>query len=132
MQRAINPASLPRPSGFSHAVVAAPGRTVYLAGQTAAGPDGAVQGATIAEQFDAAARNLLTALEAAGGRPEHLVSMQIFTTDLVTYRAELKAIGAAYQRHLGRNYPAMALLEVKGLFDPTALVEIQAIAVIPA
>jgi len=130
--RAVNPPSLPRPSGFSHAIVAAPGRTVYLAGQTATGPDGVMRGSTIAEQFDSAARNLLTALAAAGGRPEHLVSMQIFTTDLKAYKADLKAIGAAYRRHFGRHYPAMALLEVKGLFDPDAMVEVQAVAVIPA
>ena len=130
--RAVNPPSLPRPSGFSHAIVAAPGHTVYLAGQTAQGPEGAVRGSTIVEQFDAAARNLLAALEAAGGRPEHVVSMQIFTTDLKAYKADLKAIGAAYRRHFGRHYPAMALLEVKGLFDPEAMVEIQAVAVIPA
>jgi enamine deaminase RidA (YjgF/YER057c/UK114 family) len=128
---AINPPSLARPSGFSHAVVAAPGRMVYIAGQTASGPDGAIHGETIVEQFDTAARNLLAALEAAGGAPGHLVSMQIFTTDLAAYRSELKAIGAAYRRHFGRHYPAMALLEVKGLFDPAALVELQAIAVIP-
>lgn len=130
--RTVNPPSLPRPSGYSHAVVAALGRTVYLAGQTAAGPDGALQGATMVEQFGAAARNLLVALEAAGGHAEHLVSMQIFTTDVAAYRAERKAIGAAYRRSFGSHYPAMALLEVKGLFDPKALVEIQAVAVIPA
>ena len=112
--------------------MAAPGRTVYLAGQTAQGPDGTIRGRTIVEQFDAAARNLLTALAAAGGRPEHLVSMQIFTTDLAAYKVDLKAIGAAYRRHFGRHYPAMALLEVKGLFDPDAVVELQAVAVIPS
>jgi len=130
--RTVNPPSLPRPSGFSHAIMAAPGRTVYLAGQTAQGPDGTIRGRTIVEQFDAAARNLLTALAAAGGRPEHLVSMQIFTTDLAAYKVDLKAIGAAYRRHFGRHYPAMALLEVKGLFDPDAVVELQAVAVIPS
>ena len=130
--RAVNPPSLPRPSGFSHAIVAVPGRTIYLAGQAAQGPDGTIRGRTIVEQFDAAARNLLTALAAAGGQPEHVVSMQIFTTDVAAYKADLKAIGAAYRRHFGRHYPAMALLEVKGLFDPEAMVEIQAVAVIPA
>jgi enamine deaminase RidA (YjgF/YER057c/UK114 family) len=130
--RTVNPPSLARPSGFSHAVVAAPGHTVYLAGQTAQGPDGAIQGATIVDQFEVAASNLRTALEAAGGRPEHLVSVQIFTTDIAAYRTERKAIGAAYRRHFGRHYPAMALLEVKELFDPQALVELQAVAVVPA
>ncbi|HYM48981.1 MAG TPA: RidA family protein [Candidatus Limnocylindrales bacterium] len=129
--RAINPPALPRPSGYSHAIVAAPGRAVYLAGQTATGPDGEIVGDTLTAQFKVAADNLLTALEAAGGRPEHLVSMQIFVTDVKLYRLALKPIGVAYRERFGKHYPAMALLEVSGLFDPAALIELQAVAVIP-
>ena len=130
--QAVNAARLARPSGFSHAVVAAPGRTVYLAGQTAQGPDGAIVGDTMTAQFKVAEDNLLAALEAAGARPEHLVSMQIYVTDAALYRLALKPIGAAYRDRFGRHYPAMALLEVKGLLDPEAMIELQAIAVVPA
>jgi enamine deaminase RidA (YjgF/YER057c/UK114 family) len=129
--RAVNAPALGRPSGFSHAIVAGPGPTVYLAGQTATGPDGEVVGDTMTAQFKVAADNLLTALEAAGGRPEHLVSMLIFVTDLKLYRLELKLIGTAYRERFGNHYPAMALVEVKGLWDPNAMIELQAIAVIP-
>jgi enamine deaminase RidA (YjgF/YER057c/UK114 family) len=129
--RLVNPSSLARPSGFSHAVVAGEGRTVYIAGQTAQSADGTVEGGSIVEQFDAAARNLLAALEATGGRPEHMVSMQIFVTDAQAYRDARKEIGAVYRRHFGSHYPAAALLEVKGLFDPKAKVELMAVAVIP-
>ncbi len=129
--RAVNPPALGRPSGFSHAIVAAPGRVVYLAGQTATGPDGEVVGDTMTAQFKVAADNLLTALEAAGGRPEHLVSMQIFVTDLKLYRLALKPVGTAYRERFGNHYPAMALIEVKGLWDPKAMIELQAVAVVP-
>ena len=78
---------LPAPVGYAHAVVAAPGRTVYLGGQTAQAPDGTIFGVTIVEQFDLAARNLVAALQAAGGQPDDLVSLQIFVTDLAAYRA---------------------------------------------
>jgi enamine deaminase RidA (YjgF/YER057c/UK114 family) len=124
-----NPESLARPSGFSHAVIAQTGRTVYLAGQTAQRPDGSIVASAIDEQFDVAAANVVTALEAAGAHPQDLVSMQIFVTDIAEYQRLSKRIGEAYQRHFGRHYPAMALLEVSRLFDPKAKVELMAIAV---
>jgi enamine deaminase RidA (YjgF/YER057c/UK114 family) len=127
----INPAGLAPPVGFAHAVVAAPGRTVYLGGQAAQGPDGQIVGATLAEQFDLAAANLVAALAAAGGAPEHLVSLHVYTTEADAYRAALGALGAAYRRHLGRHYVATALFEVAGLFDPAAKVELVGIAVVP-
>ena len=124
-----NPEGLPRPSGFSHAVIAQAGRTVYLAGQTAQRPDGTVAGGTMAEQFDLAARNVVLALEAAGAHPQDLVSMQIFVKQIDEYLRASKEVGEAYRRHFGRHYPAMALLEVRRLFDPAAKVELMCIAV---
>jgi enamine deaminase RidA (YjgF/YER057c/UK114 family) len=124
-----NPESLPRPIGFSHAVIAQSGRTVYLAGQTAQRADGTITGATMAEQFDVAAGNVVKALEAAGAHPQDLVSMQIFVTDVSEYQHSSKGIGEVYRRHFGRHYPAMALLEVERLFDPAARVELMCIAV---
>lgn len=117
----VNPPDLPPPPGFSHAVVARD--TVYLAGQIGAG-------ATIAEQFDAALANLLTALTAAGGKPEDLVSLQVFVTDVDAYKASLKQLGAAWRKHFGRHYPAMGLFGVTALFEPSAMVELMGVAVI--
>ena len=124
-----NPDTLPPAQGFSHAVIAQAGRTVYLAGQTAQQTDGTVVGTTLAEQFDVAAGNVVKALEAAGAHPQDLVSMQIFVTDVTEYQRSSKEIGEAYRRHFGRHYPAMALVEVRRLFDPKAMVELMAIAV---
>jgi enamine deaminase RidA (YjgF/YER057c/UK114 family) len=124
-----NPETLPPPNGFSHAIIARGRRTVYLAGQTAQEADGTIAGDTMAEQFEVAAGNVVKALIAAGAGPQDLVSMQIFVTDLAEYRRSSKQIGAAYRRHFGRHYPAMALLEVRRLFDPKARVELMAIAV---
>ncbi len=104
---------------------------MYLAGQAAHLPDGRLSASTISTQFDVAAGNVVRALTAAGGRPEHVVFMQIFTTDVAGYRAALKDIGVAYRRHFGDHFPAVALLEVSGLFDPLAKVELQCVAVIP-
>jgi enamine deaminase RidA (YjgF/YER057c/UK114 family) len=127
----LNPPALADPVGYSHVVVATPGRTIYLGGQTAHDADNKLVGDTIAAQFDQAAANLVTALDAAGAKPEHLVSMQIFVTDVAEYKGSLDELAVAYQEHLGRHYPAIALLEVKGLYDPAAKVELVAIAVVP-
>jgi enamine deaminase RidA (YjgF/YER057c/UK114 family) len=122
---------LAEPVGFAHAVVAAPGRTVFLGGQTAQGPDGAIVGSTMAEQFDQAAGNVVTALAAAGGTPDHLVSLIIYTTAVAEYRAALKELGPLWRKHFGRHYPAVALLGVAELFDEAAKIELVGTAVVP-
>ena len=124
-----NPPELAKPTGFSHIVIAQSGRTVYLAGQTAQRADGSIVTGSVAEQFDVAAGNVVTALRAAGANPLDLVSMQIFVTDIVEYLGSRKQIGEAYRRHFGQHYPAMALLEVRRLFDAEAKVELMAVAV---
>jgi enamine deaminase RidA (YjgF/YER057c/UK114 family) len=129
--RLINPDTLAVSTGFSHAVVAAPGRTVYLGGQTAHRADGSLPGDGMLEQFDSACANVVTALEAAGARPEHLVQVQIFVTDREEYRRHLRELGRAWRSRFGRHYPAVGLFEVKGLFDPEAKVELMAVAVVP-
>jgi enamine deaminase RidA (YjgF/YER057c/UK114 family) len=127
----VNPPSLAPPSGFSHAVVASGGRVVFLAGQTALGPDGTIVGATVTEQFERALENLLTALAAAGGGPEDLASLTIYAVDLADYRARGREIGAIWRRLAGREYPAMAAVGVSRLWDAAALVEVQGYAVVP-
>jgi enamine deaminase RidA (YjgF/YER057c/UK114 family) len=120
----VNPPELGEPVGFAHAVVAAPGRTVWLGGQVGGG-------ASVAEQFDAAATDLLAALRAAGGEPDHLVSLVVYTTHIEEYRASTGELGEVWRRHFGRRYPAMALVGVSALFDPDARVELMGVAVIP-
>jgi enamine deaminase RidA (YjgF/YER057c/UK114 family) len=121
--RIVNPSELPEPSGYAHAVVAAPGRTVYLGGQTGSGD-------TVAAQLDAAAASLLTALRAAGGEPDDLVSLVVYATDLDEYRAAMRELGEVWRRRFGRRYPAMALVGVSALADPDARVELMGVAVV--
>ena len=128
----VNPPELAPAVGFSHAVAAGPGRTVYLGGQAGLHPDGTVDpNATLIEQFDLALANMVATLTAAGAAPEHLVTVTVFATDAEQYRKHLKELGAVWRRHLGKHYPAMAFFEVKGLFDPAALVELTGVAVVP-
>ncbi|MPZ84607.1 MAG: RidA family protein [Actinophytocola sp.] len=128
----VNTSGLAKPVGFAHAVVAAPGRTVYLGGQTAQDPDGAIVGSTLLEQFDVAAGNVATALAGAGSAPDQLVSLIIYTTDVAEYRASLRELGPLWRKHFGRHYPAVALLGVAALFDEAAKIELVGTAVIPA
>lgn len=127
----INPDSLGRPSGFSHAVRATDSARVYLAGQTALDKSGSIVGAGIVEQFEQALSNLLTALAAAGGAPEHLATVTVFIVDVADYRAHAREIGAVWRRLAGTEYPAMAGIGIARLWDDEALVEVQAIAEIP-
>jgi enamine deaminase RidA (YjgF/YER057c/UK114 family) len=126
----VNPPDLGKPSGFSHAVVTTGGRLVFLAGQTAHDGSRAIVGDDVVVQFERALGNLLTALRAAGGGPEHLTSLTIYATDLAGYRARGKEIGAVWRRLAGPRYPAMAAVEVSKLWDAAALIEVQGFAVI--
>lgn len=119
------------PVGYAHAVVAAPGRLVYLGGQTALAADGEIHGESLVEQFDVAAGNVITALGAAGGEARDIVSMQIFVCDIEDYRAHLGEIGQVWRRHFGSHYPASGLFGVTRLYDGPALVELMAVAVVP-
>ena len=128
----VNPPDLPKPSGFSHAVVTSGGRLIFLAGQTALDNTGSIVGDNVVAQFEQALANLLTALRAAGGGPEHLTSLTIYVTDLAGYRASGREVGAVWRRLAGPRYPAMAAVEVSGLWDTAAMVEVQGFAVTPA
>jgi enamine deaminase RidA (YjgF/YER057c/UK114 family) len=127
----LNPAGLAPPVGFSHVALPAPGRLVLLAGQTAHRADGTLSGETMTEQFEAAAANVVAALQAAGAAPHDLVWLQIFVVDVDAYRHALGPIGAAWRTHFGAHYPPMALFGVSRLFAPDALVELMGMAVIP-
>ena len=118
----VNPPDLPEPIGFAHAVVA--GGAVYLGGQIG-------DGDSVVEQFDSAASKLVTALRAAGGEPDDLVSLVIYVTDVDEYRRSLSELGAVWRRRFGRRYPAMALVGVAALFEPEAKVELMGVAVLP-
>jgi enamine deaminase RidA (YjgF/YER057c/UK114 family) len=130
----INPEQLARPSGFSHAVSVneggATGRMVFLAGQIGMDQNGKLADGGVVPQFEQALGNLLTALAAADGQPADLVSLTIYLIDVEDYQAHGKEIGAVWRRLAGTEYPAMAGVGVTRLWDPTALVEIQGIAVV--
>ncbi|MFJ3311018.1 RidA family protein [Streptomyces sp. NPDC086549] len=127
----INPSELSPPTGFSHAVVATGTRLVFLAGQTALDVNGKIVGDTLPEQFEKALTGLLTALRAAGGTPADLARVTVYATDVAAYRTHAPELGRVWRRLAGRDYPAMAVVEVVRLWDEQALVELDGFAVLP-
>ena len=125
----VNPDSLARPSGFSHAVVGR-GTSVFLAGQTGLDASGAIVEGGVVPQFEQAMANLLTALAEAGGTPDRLASLTIYIVDVDDYRAHTREIGEVWRRLVGTDYPASAGIGVTRLWDADALVEVQGLAVL--
>lgn len=129
--RIITAAKLPPAVGFAHGVLAAPGRLLHVAGEIAMDATGTMVGDSFIEQFDVTLGNVVTVVTAAGGTATDIVSMTIYTVDVAAYRDAVRALGSVWRQHMGRHFPAMALLGVTELVEPGALVEIQAVAVIP-
>jgi enamine deaminase RidA (YjgF/YER057c/UK114 family) len=128
----INPPDLETASGFAHGVLGkAGGRTLFVAGQV-----GVLSGephpgdSPLVAQFGEALRRILRVVEDAGGTATDIGRMTLFVTDVDLYRRSRKPLGRIWRSHMGSHYPAMALIEVKSLLDPQALVEIEATAVI--
>jgi enamine deaminase RidA (YjgF/YER057c/UK114 family) len=131
--RIINPPALGTPHGWNNGMLTEPGgRVLFVAGQTARDASGTVPPLGFVEQFGRALENVLAVVREAGGQPEHIGRLTIYVTDMAAYRAGLKPLGEVYRGLMGKHYPAMALLQVAGLVDPRALVEIEATAVMPS
>ena len=129
----INPESLGAPRGYSNGMLApAGGRLLFVAGQIAWDESQSIVAGGFAEQFAQALANVVAVVREAGGEPGDLGSLTIYVVDTREYLASLKAVGAAYRELMGRHYPAMALVAVRGLLEPRARVEIQGLAVIPS
>jgi len=129
----INPESLGAPSGYSHGLVAdAHGKLLFIAGQIAWDERQKIVSNDFVEQFDRALANVVTVLRAAGGKPEHIGRLVIYVTDKIEYRERVKEVGERYRKHMGKHFPAMVLVQVAGLLDDAAMVEIEGMAVLPA
>lgn len=127
----INPDSLGTPSGYSHGLIAE-GKLLFIAGQIAWDKNQQIVSDDFVEQFDRALANVVTVLSAAGGKPEHIARLVIYVTDKIEYRERTREVGERYRKHLGKHFPAMVLVQVAGLLDDAAKVEIEGMAVLPA
>jgi len=127
----LNPAGLESPVGYSHIAKITGGTIVHVAGQAPFDANGQVVGkGDFVAQFTQVMRNLKRAVEAAGGRPEQYAILTIYITDLESYWANKKPLGAAYREVFGKYFPAITLVEVKRLYNPDCMVEISGVALL--
>ena len=127
----LNPRGLERPVGYAHMAKVTGGSIVYVAGQAPFTGDGGVVGkGDFVAQFTQVIRNLKTAVEAAGGRPEQYAVLTVYITDLQAYLNNKGALGGVYREVFGKHFPAITLVQVASLYNPDCMVEISGIAVI--
>ena len=129
LHQVLHPDGWPPPKGYANGV-AATGRMVFTGGLIGWDADGKFPDGFVA-QVRQTLLNTLAVLATAGAGPEHMVRMTWYVRDMDAYLASLKDVGAAYVEVMGRNYPAMALVEVSRLVEPAALVEIETTAILP-
>jgi enamine deaminase RidA (YjgF/YER057c/UK114 family) len=129
----INPLTLARPRGFSHGVLVSGGQILFLAGQTGSDAEGnIVAPGNLVAQYEQVLRNLKAVVEAAGGKMQDIVKINIFVRDRDDYLAHLKPLGLVHRSFFGDYYPTAALFEISRFFQDEALIEIEGIAVISA
>lgn len=127
----LNPEGLERPVGYAHVAKVSGGKIVHVAGQAPFDQKGQVVGkGDFVAQFRQVIRNLKTAVEAAGGRPNQYAVLTIYVADLQAYLSNKKPLGQVYRAVFGKYFPAITLVEVKSLYNPDCLIEISGVAVI--
>lgn len=130
MMEFLQPPGWPRPRGYSNGV-AASGRTVFVSGMIGWNAHGVFHTDDFAGQVRQALENIVAVLAEAGARPDHIARMTWYVLDKKEYVAAYKAVGAAYRDIIGAHYPAMTAVQVAGLVEDRARVEIEVTAVVP-
>jgi enamine deaminase RidA (YjgF/YER057c/UK114 family) len=130
MLRPVNPPGWARPKGYSNAMVGR-GTIVCVAGQVGWNAEERFESDDFVAQARQALANIVAVLAAAGARPEHIARMTWYVLDRREYLRRVAEVGAAYREVIGRNFPAMTLVEVAGLVEAAARLEIEATAIIP-
>jgi enamine deaminase RidA (YjgF/YER057c/UK114 family) len=126
----LQPPGWAKPKGFSNGI-SATGKLVFVAGQIGWNGQGQWEARDFSSQFRQTIKNTLAVLAEAGGKPEHIVRMTWYILDKQEYLGAIKEVGAAWRELIGRHYPAMAVVQVSGLIEEQAKLEIETTAVIP-
>ena len=131
LMQPVNPPSLPKPTGYAHAWEVQGGKTVYIAGQVAMDKDGHVVGkGDLVAQFRQVCENLRMVVTARAGQMNDIVKLTIYVLSKTEYKARGRDIDSVYRDYFGRHYPAMTLVEVRGLYNDDCLIEIEGIAIV--
>ena len=125
----LQPPDWPRPKGYANGIFAR-GEMIFIGGMIGADSEGRFADGFVA-QTQEALKNIAEVLAQAGGAPAHIVRLTWYVLDKQEYLASLKDVGTAYRALMGRHFPTMAVVQVGGLVEPEARLEIEATAVIP-
>ena len=127
----INPVSLGSPKGYTNGIlIESSSQLLFIAGQVSWDAEQRITSSDLVEQFDQALANVITVVNEAGSEASKIVRLIIYVTDRDEYRERLSEIGKRYRARMGKHFPAMALVEVKGLIEPGARIEIEGTAVL--
>jgi enamine deaminase RidA (YjgF/YER057c/UK114 family) len=127
----INPESLGAPSGYSNGLLTeSGGRLLFIAGQIAWNEKHEIVSDDFVEQFDKALENVVAVVNEAGGKPADVARLVIYVTNKTEYLERTREVGERYRKHMGKHFPAMVLVQVAGLLDDAAKVEIEGTAVL--
>lgn len=126
----INPESLGAPRGYSNGVLTNGGRLLFIAGQVAWNKEQQIVSDDLVEQFDRALANVITVVTEAGGTPDQIARVILYVTDKDEYKQHMKEIGQRYRARMGKHFPAMVLVQVAGLLEDAAKIEIEGLAVL--
>ena len=126
----LQPPGWKRPKGYANGIMAK-GRMVFVAGQVGWNAEEKFESSGFAAQARQALHNIVAVLAQAGARPEHICRMTWYVLDRHEYNASLKAVGEAYREIIGSNFPAMTAIQVAGLVEDGAKLEIEVTAVVP-
>lgn len=126
----INPESLGAPRGYSNGVLTNGGRFLFISGQVAWNAEQKIVSDDLVEQFDRALANVITVVIEAGGTPDQIARLILYVTDKDEYKQQMKGIGERYRARMGKHFPAMVLIEVAGLLEDAAKIEIEGMAVL--
>ena len=126
----LQPPGWPRPKGYANGM-SARGRMIFISGQVGWDDHGQFNSDNLTEQVKQALANIVRVLKEGGAEPTHLVRLTWYVLSREAYLHQVREIGAVYREVLGKHFSAMSVVEVSGLIEPRALVEIEATAVVP-
>ena len=130
MSQILQPPDWVKPLGYANGI-ATSGRQVFIAGQVGWNAQQQFESDDFASQAEQTLKNIVTILTEAGGAPEHIVRLTWYVTDKQEYLDNLKEVGRCYRQVMGKHFPAMSLVQIAGLVEDGAKLEIEATAVIP-
>ena len=130
MHQTLFPQGWLKPKGYANGILAKPGEQIFVGGQIGWNDQCVFESDNFVDQVKQALTNIIIVLAEAGAGPEHIVRMTWYVTNKQEYVDNVAAMGAAYRSVMGRNFPAMSVVQVVALVEDRAKVEIEVTAVL--